>query len=85
MSLIENGQYLKCDGRHCRARARVPIGLRQTLGRDTQALNHAVSGWLFVFRDGENKHYCTDCSRNYLGNIQAKETQKVASEAEKLG
>ena len=77
MSLTDNGQYLECDGRQCTARARVPIGLRQILAGNTPGINHTVAGWLFVFRDGEYRHYCTTCSSKYLGDLQDREGTAV--------
>jgi len=71
MSLANDGQHIECDGDGCSRRARVPVGLRQVLGTGNGANVSAVSGWLYVSRDGRYRHFCSQCSAKYLNALQS--------------
>jgi hypothetical protein len=60
MSLIRQGQSIRCDGKGCQAEASAPVALRSTLGGERAS--NTTYGWLFVIRHSGNLHFCPNCA-----------------------
>jgi hypothetical protein len=67
MSLSTDRQFVVCDGPGCQARTKVPVALRRTLNGGCS--DPEVSGWLYITRGADVRHYCADCKRTFLERL----------------
>jgi hypothetical protein len=67
MSLSIDRQFILCDGPGCHARAKAPVALRRTLNGSSG--DPALSGWLYISRGADVRHYCAECKKTLLERL----------------
>ncbi len=65
MSLDTKGKYVYCDGDNCASAAPLPVALRPTMKQGGRSAD-TITGWLFVQRGGQWRHFCPTCAASHL-------------------
>jgi len=70
MTALADGKRVACNGGGCEAVAFLPVGLRQIVAVCAESTEMAANGWLFIRSNEVWQHYCPQCGRLKLLEIE---------------